>query len=107
LETLRNGDRILAIGSSKTIQYQYQTASELLTNYFNVIDESNKQILSLINKYKIQPAQYFPMFAFSSINPEIESSERLKAQQIRNISDCIAAIPLTCQVSHLNIDNIN
>ena len=35
LDTLKNGDKILAIGSSKTIQYQYQTAPELLANYFN------------------------------------------------------------------------
>lgn len=106
LETLRNGDKILAIGSSKTIQYQYQTAPELLANYFNVIDESNKQILSLIDKYRIQSAQYFPMFAFSSINTEIASSERLKNQQIRNITECIRTIPLNCQVKHLNIQDI-
>lgn len=106
LETLKNGDKILAIGSSKTIQYQYQTAPELLANYFNVLDESNKQILSLIDKYKIQPAQYFPMFAFSAINNEIVSAERLRNQQIRNITDCVNAIPLNCQVKHTNIQDI-
>lgn len=106
LDTLKNGDKILAIGSSKTIQYQYQTASELLANYFNVIDESNSQILSLIDKYKIQPAQYFPIFAFSSINSEIQSSVNLKKQQIKNITDCINSLPANCTKKHTNIDDI-
>lgn len=107
LETLKNGDKILAIGSSKTIQYQYQTSSELLTNYFNVIDESNKQILSLIDKYKIQANQYFPMFAFSMINLEIESSENLKKQQIKNINDYIESIPHNCIQDILNDELIS
>lgn len=106
LDTLKNGDKILAIGSSKTIQYQYQTASELLANYFNVIDESNSQILSLIDKYKIQSAKYFPIFAFSSINPEIQSSANLQKQQIQNISDCINNIPANCTKKHTSIDDI-
>lgn len=106
LDTLKNGDKILAIGSSKTIQYQYQTASELLANYFNVIDESNSQIVSLIDKYKIQPAQYFPIFGFSSINTEIQSSTALKKQQVQNIDDCINNLPSNCTKNHNNIDDI-
>src|SRR5690606_33173832 len=33
LDSLKNGDKILAIGSSRTIQYHYHTAPELLVNY--------------------------------------------------------------------------
>jgi hypothetical protein len=106
LDTLKNGDKILAIGSSKTIQYQYQTAPELLANYFNVIDESNSQIVSLIDKYKIQPAQYFPIFGFCSINTEIQSSTALKKQQIKNVDDCINNLPANCTKKHKNIDDI-
>ncbi len=106
LDTLKNGDKILAIGSSKTIQYQYQTGSELLANYFNVIDESNSQILSLIDKYKIQPAQYFPIFGFSYINKEIQSSTALKKQQVHNVEDCIKNLPANCSKKHKNIDDI-
>lgn len=106
LEALKNGDRILAIGSSKTIQYQYQTAAELLANYFNVIDESNEQILNLIDKYTIQPTQYFPIFAFSSINENINTSKELKAQQIKNIEAYIKVIPQNSQVKHIKVSDI-
>ena len=51
-------------------------------------------------------AQYFPMFAFSSINTDIESSERLKSQQVTNITECINTIPLNCQVIHTNIQDV-
>lgn len=106
LDSLKNSDKILAIGSSKTIQYHYQTASELLANYFNIIDESNSQIVSLIDKYKIQPAQYFPIFGFNSINSEIESTNSLKEQQIKNIEDCIESIQPNCKKQHTSIDDI-
>ena len=106
LDTLKNGDKILAIGSSKTIQYQYQTAPELLANYFNVIDESNSQIVSLIDKYKIQPAQYFPIYGFSSINKEIQNSATLKKQQLKNVTDCVKNLPPNCTKKHKNIDDI-
>lgn len=89
LDELRNGDKILAIGSSKTISYQYQTASELMVNYFKILEESNHQILVLIDKYKLQSTQYFPIFGFSSINGEIEATERLKVQQKRNVQNSL------------------
>lgn len=106
LDTLKNGDKILAIGSSKTIQYHYQTASELLSNYFTIIDESNSQILSLIDKYKIQPAQYFPIFGFNTINSELLCASNLKSQQIENIQDCIDSIPNNCKKRHISVDQI-
>jgi len=106
LDTLKNSDKILAIGSSKTIQYHFQTAPELLANYFNILDESNSQILSLIDKYKIQSAQYFPIFGFSQINENIESAIRLKTQQVNNLSECIKNIQSSCKKNHKSIDDI-
>lgn len=106
LDTLKNGDKILAIGSSKTIKYHYETASELLANYFNIIDESNKQILNLIDKYKIQSVQYFPIFAFDKINPELISSTKLKIQQDRNIKECIKNLQISCKKRHNTIEEI-
>ena len=41
LATLKNSDKVLAIGSDKTIRYQYQTAKELMINYFSVIEEAD------------------------------------------------------------------
>lgn len=78
LTTLKNSDKVLAIGSAKTIQYQYQTAKELLANYFTVIEEANEQRLSLIDKYKINKALYFPIYGFCRINRKISNESRLK-----------------------------
>ena len=36
LDSLDNSDKIIAIGSTKTIQYQYQTSSEMMANYFKI-----------------------------------------------------------------------
>ncbi|MGB5792110.1 SIR2 family protein, partial [Poseidonibacter sp.] len=48
LDDVSNNDKILAIGSTKTISYQYKNTSEMILNYFQIIDESNYQILTLV-----------------------------------------------------------
>ncbi|TDH23443.1 SIR2 family protein [Segetibacter sp. 3557_3] len=106
LDTLKNGDKILAIGSSKTITYHYETAAELLSNYFSIIDELNSQILSLIDKYTIQSTQYFPILGFQKINGNLENSEKLTNQQIKNIDSCMQHMPGQCQVRHTSIQEI-
>ncbi|MNQ99359.1 hypothetical protein D3C85_1150890 [compost metagenome] len=106
LDTLKNGDKILAIGSQKTISYHFETGPELLANYFKVIDESNSQILKLIDKYKIQSKQYFAIFGFSKINTEIESSTKLKKQQEDNIITYINQISAQCQTKHNTIESV-
>lgn len=81
LEKLGNSDKVLAIGSNKTIRYQYQTARELMVNYFSVIEEADEQRLSLIDKYKINNAQYFPIYGFCRINKNIGHEAALKKNQ--------------------------
>lgn len=102
-ETLKNGDKILAIGSSKTISYQYQDSSELMMNYFNIIDESNFQILTLIDKYNIQKAQYFPAYGFNKINTNIKTIEKLKNQQLQKLNDLKE---VTREICKTNLDTI-
>jgi hypothetical protein len=92
LDTLRNGDKILAIGSAKTITYKYQSASEMMSNYFKIMDESNYQVLTLIEHYKIQTAQYFPMFGFAKINDSISGSEGLQRQQEAKLDKTVESI---------------
>lgn len=106
LDDLKNGDKIIAIGSNKTISYQYQSSSEMMANYFKILDESNKQILTLIDKYTIQNAQYFPIYGFSKINDSIDSSEKLKQLQSNNLSNAIAGLTGSCIKNHFTIDNI-
>src|SRR5699024_4470838 len=77
LDRLDNSNKVLAIGSEHTIKYEFRTISEIMIDYFSIIDENNVQILDLINKQTIQSSQYFPIYAFSLINPEIERIEEL------------------------------
>lgn len=106
LDTLKNGDKILAIGSTKTISYHYESAPELLSNYFKIIDESNKQLLNLIDKYKIQSTQYFPIYGFDKINSELMSTPKLKKQQNTNINLCVNNMSLQCQIKHDSIAKV-
>jgi hypothetical protein len=106
LDSLKNGDRVLAIGSSKTIQYVYQTSGEMISNYFKIIEESNSQLISLIDELTIQDSQYFPIFGFSSINPNIKKLTKLKENQKNNIKNTLDRINETCKSSHLTIEAI-
>jgi hypothetical protein len=106
LDDIKNGDKIIAIGSVRTIECQYQTTSELISNYFKIIDESNFQLLKVINKQQIQPNWFFPIFSFSKICSEIEKSDSLKDQQKVKLSSVLAKITTTCQTEHGTIDEI-
>ncbi|MCK1142480.1 SIR2 family protein, partial [Providencia stuartii] len=65
--------------------YMYQTKSEMMENYFKIIDESNQQLIELLNKQKIQTSQFFPIFAFSEICSALENVIEYKEQQIRKL----------------------
>lgn len=103
---LRNSDRILAIGSSKTISYQYQNSAETIMNYFKIIEESNSAILKLIDKYTIQSNQFFPIFGFSLINKKINSANKLKKQQTEKLQSNLYNIKENCKITHNNIQSI-
>lgn len=106
LENLKNGDKILAIGSSKTIQYQYFTVSEMMSNYFKIIEESNDRLLELLNKQKIQPSQFFPIFGFSTICDKITAAPELKEQQKAKIQAILDSIPERIKTDHTSIEAI-
>ncbi|MCT7527252.1 SIR2 family protein [Aliarcobacter cryaerophilus] len=106
LDSLKNEDRILAIGSHKTIKYEFQTAKEMISNYFKIIEEANVQRLSLIDKLSINSSQYFPMFGFDKINPRIKNSTQLKDNQINNIENTLKNIPDLFKKNHNKIEDI-
>lgn len=92
LDALDNSDKVLAIGSRKSITYSYQTAPEMMKNYFNIIEEDNNQILELIDKVMIQSTQYFPIYGFALIDPTIKRINTLKTQQkgkLKTICDAV------------------
>jgi hypothetical protein len=97
IDSLNNDDKIIAIGSAKTITYIYQNSAEIISKYFKIIDESNFQIISLIDKFSIQENQYFPIYKFSRINENISKTDVLKKQQDNKIKKLIENIPESCK----------
>lgn len=100
LDKLKNSDKVLVVGSKNTITYEFQTISEMMANYFQIIEESNDQLLTLINKQRIQSTQYFPVYGFSTICKEISNIEELKKQQKEKIESLIKTVPMTCKGTH-------
>lgn len=103
LDSLKNDEKILAIGSKKSISYLHMTASETCKNYFKILEEANSQLLKLVDKYKISSNQYFPIFAFSKICPDIEKAKKLKLQQVQKLEDALAQIKEGCKSQHSTI----
>lgn len=106
VNSLKNDEKVLAIGNVNRISYDYQTAGELMENYFKIIEEDNFQLLQLIDKYTIQKEQFFPVFAFSQINQNLLSVENLKDQQIRKLNAFLERIPLSHTNDHVSIEQI-
>jgi len=92
VDSLENKDTILAIGSEKTIKYEYLSTAEMVKLYFDIIDKKRVGILSLIEKQNIQASQYFPIFGFATINADIRVATRLKTTQEKKLNNYIAGI---------------
>jgi hypothetical protein len=106
IDALNPNDKILVIGSKKTIQYSYQNAAEMMSNYFKIIEEENAQLLVLINKHNIRVDQYFPVFGFGSICNEIVAIARLKGQQVSKLQSSMESIPERCKNGYRAISDI-
>ncbi|WP_215190725.1 SIR2 family protein [Exiguobacterium sp. s6] len=105
IESLKNGEKVLAIGSTKTIKYEYHTAEEMMINYFRLIEESNHQLLKLIEKHRIQKNQFFPIFGFYQVQPDISNFEKLKDIQLIKIDTLKSVNDLA--TNHFSIEGIN
>jgi hypothetical protein len=103
LDSMDNSDRILAIGSSKTIQYQYLDSTATIANYFSIIEEANVQAIQLIDKYRIQSSQYFPIFGFSSIYPHLATEATLKSQQTAKLKAAFDSTLHVCMTIHTSV----
>jgi len=106
LDSLRNNDRVLAIGSKHTLKYMYQDSKGLINNYFNIIDESNNQFLEIINSVKISSQQWFPIFGFHKILPEIKQYEILKKQQKIKLDNHLNCNQQSIKSEHKSIEFI-
>lgn len=106
LDELENGDKVLAIGSHKSITYSYQTAPEMMKNYFTIIEEENNQVLELIDKVMIQSQQFFPIYAFAKIDPSIKRIEELKKQQQNKLEALKRQIEQRFDVKETSLEDI-
>lgn len=77
-----------------------------MSNYFRIIDESNIQILELINKQKIPKSQYFPVFAFATIYGGLKNIEILKQQQRDKIDTLVKKANPCCAGNHDTPDSV-
>ena len=85
LDSLKNSEKVLAVGSINTIKYSFQNTSEIMKNYFKIIEEENFQLLEVVDKLTIQSQQFFPIFGFAKINNKIEKTKDLKKQQLKKM----------------------
>lgn len=106
VDELNNSDKVLVIGTEKTITYEFRTIKEMILDYFNIIEENNFQILDTIDKQCINSNQYFPIFAFSKINNRIRKTDELKSNQKEKIEFIKGKIPDVSKVSYSSIDDI-
>lgn len=106
IDNLLNSEKVLAIGNVNRISYEYKNTGEMMADYFKIIDEENSQLLSLIDKHKIQSDQFFPIFAFSTINHQLITSDKLKRQQINKLDKVLKGIASPCKKAHISIENI-
>ena len=106
IDEINNHDKILVIGSKKTIQYTYQTASEVMKKYFSILDEENKQLIALIDKFHINNTQYFPIFGFVNIYPNLECAETLKQQQIGKMKSLAEHVRAKYAIEEHSIEDI-
>ncbi|WP_244177712.1 SIR2 family protein [Pectobacterium peruviense] len=106
IDSLNNSDKILVIGSSNSIKYEHKNSSNFMTDYFDIIDESNHQLLKLIDKINIASTQWFPIYGFCLIFAELDKCETLKAQQIRKIEEYLVGISISVQTEHDSLNGI-
>lgn len=106
IEDLDNSDKVLAIGTERTISYEFRTIREMILDYFSILEENNFQILDTIDKQTINSNQYFPIFAFSKINTNIEKADELKTNQLKKIEQIREITPISCKKEFLDYKKI-
>ncbi len=106
IDSLNNSDKILVIGSSNSIKYEHKNSSSFISDYFDIIEESNHQLLKLIDKINIASTQWFPVYGFCVICTTLEKCDALKSQQIRKIEEYLGGLPHAVQTGHDCISDI-
>jgi hypothetical protein len=106
IDKLSNDTKILAIGSKNTITYAYQTKSEMMENYFQIVEEENLQLIKLLDKQSTNNSQYFPIFAFSKIHPELKDTLEYANIQKDKLRENLRNIKGNVNIKFKNISEI-
>lgn len=106
LDTLSNSDKVLFLGSEKSISYKFHTITEILDHYFDIIEERNIPILDLINQQTINQFQWIAVYGFNSIGAPIHDFDKYKKQQDKKLQDYIANIEERYKTSEINLNEI-
>lgn len=87
IETLKNSDKVLAIGSTKNIKYEIKEYTELCVEYFDLIDDKNIDVIKLIDSMKIASRNWFPINGFIEVVPDLQVKARLVNQLSKQIAE--------------------
>ncbi|THT99368.1 SIR2 family protein [Lampropedia puyangensis] len=106
IDEIKNGDKIVAIGSVHKIKYEYHNETDLISNYFSIISSKNMAIVGILDKLTIPKTRWFPAFGFSNLNNSIECSEKLKRNIFNKIESHYNSIVPSSKKSFKSISAI-
>jgi hypothetical protein len=106
LSELSNDQLVIAVGSEKTVRYEYQTKAEFISNYFQIIEEANGQLIETLNKQTISSTEHFPVYAFSSLCNNIDDIDKYKHRQLDKILSQMSRVKAVSKCGYNNINDV-
>lgn len=106
IDDLENSEKILLIGSEKSINYSHYNVKNILSNYFDIMQTGNFEFLELIDKLTISNNQWFPIFGFNKVNGKIKKYNHLKRQQKNKMREYIKTLSTSCKKNVSDINSI-
>ncbi|HAV5451922.1 TPA: SIR2 family protein [Acinetobacter baumannii] len=95
---LHNNQTVLAIGTEQNLQVQFRNFNEIISDYFNIIAESNESLANLINKQENLQQRIIPIFGLSNVSNKINNLDQLKEIQIDRLKKIYSSIPQTAKI---------
>lgn len=106
IEDLENDKKILVIGSKEKIKYEYQESTEMMKNYFAILDKENIPLIELLNYQTIKSKDFFPIYAFSALCPTLEKVTKYKGYQTTKLKKHLRKLSKFNYGSHKSIQSI-
>ncbi|WP_197743174.1 SIR2 family protein [Klebsiella quasipneumoniae] len=106
LDTLRNDELVLAVGSVNSIKIHMQTPQEMMGNYFDLISNQESHVVELLDKFTINKRSYFPAYAFHKFSPGVKCLTSLMKNQKRLIASNYARLPKNQRIVEHTIEDI-